>query len=179
MAPVRKHPRRYVALVSAEVGYVIGEAGLGVALVRELIAGRERRRARPVVIAHEAHKSGPTGDRQAAAVYLTNESAASAFNVRFGIKMGESLVSWKHDPRDREASRLNVLRPGAREPVDGALELIIPDLFARDAAEDGRSYWALYQGPGGEWYSTFNPVSRSDELIIEAVRSRRWGRWSR
>ena len=62
----------------------------------------------------------------AVSVYLTNESAASAFNIRFGITIAGVAFAWKHDIKDEKASRGNVLRPGAREPSQGEREVSIP-----------------------------------------------------
>jgi hypothetical protein len=166
------------------VSGVVGVVGLGVAVVREVIAGRERRRVRPVVVCHEARKRTVRDGRDVADVYLTNESGASAFNVRFGIEMHGVYVPWKHDQSDAEASRLNVLRPGQREPEDGVREILIPDriLWALGAdvdPDDGRSYWAYYQSPAGDWWLTSNPSGRSADLTIKRIRRRRFGTLSR
>lgn len=115
-------------MTGSDVGYIIGGAGFALAVVREWIATGERRRARPVVIVHEVRRRHFTdGPNEAASVYLTNESAASAFNVRFGIKMGEVHVGWKHDLKDSGPNRINVLGPGERYPAEGTLDIVIPN----------------------------------------------------
>ena len=166
------------------VSGVVGVVGLGVTVVREVIAGRERRRVRPVVVCHEAKKRTIRDGQDIADVYLTNESAASAFNVRFGIEMHGVRVPWKHDQGDAEASRLNVLRPGQREPEGGVRGVVIPDgvlwsLGSGVDPDDGRSYWAYYESPAGDWWLTSNPCGRSADLTITRIRSRRFGAVSR
>jgi hypothetical protein len=147
-----------------------------------LDGARERRRARPVVICHEDQKRDLRG---IALIHLTNESAASAFNIRFGINAAGVDIGWRHSQADPEPSRLNVLRPNEREPPDqGTLDLVIPDELALWSGDDpdpdeGRSYWAYYQSPAGDWWYTSNPASRSDDLTIKRIRSRRLGPLSR
>ncbi len=120
-----------------------------------------------------------------ASVHLTNESEASAFNIRFGIDVRGVHVAWKHSQADPEPSRLNVLRRNEREPAgQGTRDIVIPDniLWSIPADQDpdeGRSYWAYYQSPAGDWWYTSNPASRSDDLTIKRIRSRRFGALSR
>lgn len=165
--------------VGQEIGYAIGAAGVVVAYVSHRI---ERRRARPVVVCHEDQKRDLHG---VVLVHLTNESATSAFNIRFGIVVGDVHIGWKHAQNDPEPSRLNVLRPNDREPPHSAShKLVIPDEVAIWAGTDrdpdeGRSYWAYYQSPGGDWWYTSNPADRSADLTIKRIRSRRFGSISR
>jgi hypothetical protein len=165
--------------MAADVGIIVGAGGFALAVLREMMAARERR-ARPVAVCHEASKRNL---QEVATVYVTNESAASAFNIRFGINMGGTHIGWKHSRSDPEPSRLNVLRPGDREPAQGVQEIVIPDavlwsMSDRDP-DEGRSYWAYYQSPGGDWWLTSNPASRSEDLTIKRIRSRRFGVLSR
>jgi hypothetical protein len=108
-------------------------------------------------------------------VTVTNDSTIPAFNVRYGVNIRGVYVPWKHSQNDLEASRLNVLSPGETEPKTGAREIVIPDnvLFAvahnRDP-DEGRFYWAYYHGPGGDWWYTANPASRSENLNIQRLR---------
>lgn len=169
--------------VGPDIGYAIGAFGVALTVVTQRI---ERRRARPVVVCHEDQKRHfIEGGRQAASVYLTNESAASAFNVRFGIDVRGVHVGWKHSQADPEWSRLNVLRPNEREPSgQGLRDIIIADavLWSMGADHDpdeGRSYWAYYQSPTGDWWYTSNPTNRSDDLTIKRIRSGRFGALSR
>jgi hypothetical protein len=172
--------------IGSSVGFIVGAAGLAVAIVREMIAARERRRARPVVVAHEVrrrHFRDGMGGGQAATVRLTNESSASAFNVRFGLEMKNVVVPWKHDLSDMDASRVNVIGPGATYPSQGELEIVIPDQVIwglRGGDPDpGRAYWAYYQDARGDWWRTRNPWRRSADLTVKRVRSRRFNAWSR
>jgi hypothetical protein len=172
------------ASVALDITFWIGVCGFAIVIVREWIASRERRRARPVVISHEDQKR-TFGQRPhedwAAQVHLSNESAASAFNVRFGVEMGGVHVPWKHDPaNDVEASRVNVLRPGARDPEGTATyTVVIPDAVTwligvgRDRdIDEGRSYCAYYQSPAGDWWYTSNPSERSADLKITRIQRR-------
>ena len=169
----------------SDVGYVVGVVGLGVGLWRYRI---DQRRARPIVICHEEQKRtidfASSRNFWMAEVSLTNESSASAFNIRFGINIDGNLVHWKHNPDDKDPSRLNVMRPGKRHSDDegGVMKLVIPDQLVwgvEGDPEEGRAYWAYYQGPAGDWWFTSNPSARSDDLQIERIGSRRWGRLSR
>ena len=171
---------------ASDFGYGVGVVSfIGVAIT-SLRYRIDQRKARPVVICHEAQKRGmlSKGSRGlwAAKVYLTNESQASAFNIRFGIDIDGNHVHWKHDPDDADASRLNVLRPNERYPDTAAIDLTIPDqlLWAIEGDPDERrSYWAHYQGPAGDWWFTSNPTGRSENLVIERIGSLRWGAVSR
>jgi hypothetical protein len=161
--------------VGQEIGYAIGAAGVVLAYVTHRIEGR---RARPVVVCHEDQKRDLHG---VALVHLTNESAASAFNIRFGITMEGVHIGWKHSESDPDLSRLNVLRPGDREPPPSeSHRIVIPEEVAiwsrtdRDP-DEGRSYWAYYQSPGGDWWYTSNPVDRSADLMVKRIRSGRFG----
>lgn len=162
----------------SKVGYAVGVIGLVITLLRELRERRERRRVRPVVIAHEEQQRTIKDRNFVASVFLTNESAASAFNIRFGIVIGDVEVGWRHDPADAEPSRINVLPPGGRWP-DGSsvVDVVIPDgvVFSTNGDPDqGRRYWATYQSPSGEWWHTTNPVGRGEDLMVKRLRSRRW-----
>jgi hypothetical protein len=168
------------------IGYAVGVAGLVVAVGREMISAREPRRVPPVVVAHEVgprHLRKEVGRGQAATVYLTNESAASAFNVRLGLEMEDVIVSWRHQQSDAEPSRVNVIGPGGRYPQgDALIEIVIPDQVIwglKGNPDRQRAYWAYYQDPRGDWWYTRNPSPRSDDLTVKRVRSRRVNAWSR
>jgi hypothetical protein len=110
--------------------------------------------------------------------HITNESAASAFNIRFGIRVGGVYVPWKHSQLDAEPSRINVLRPNERHPEKVPIPIVLPDDLLLEIGRDrdpdeGRSYWAYYQGPAGDWWYTLNPSIPSDDLKITRVRSKR------
>jgi hypothetical protein len=177
--------------MSTALGIGAGLATIGVFGMAMLAYYIEQRRVRPVVICHEQQKRHIV-DRAArsfwvASVYLTNEGTTTAFNVRFGIDLDGSHMPWKHNPDDEHASRLNVLRTEQREPEGEALHPIYIDdrvLWAISTETDGdvdegRTYWAYYQGPAGDWWYTSNPHDRSADLVIRRVRSRRFGPISR
>lgn len=177
--------------MSTALAIAVGLATIGVFCIAGLTYYIEKRRVRPVVICHEAQKRH-IADRTlksfwVASVYLTNEGTTSAFNVRFGIDMDGNHMPWKHNPNDEQASRLNVIRPLQRAPAGEALHPVYIDdrvLWAIDTApdgdvDDGRTYWAYYQGPAGDWWYSSNPHHRSADLVIKRVRSRQVGPISR
>lgn len=165
--------------VGAVVGYAVGVAGITLAITRYWI---DQRRARPIVICHEHRrrhfKDVAGASYWAASAHLTNESAASAFNIRFGIMVRDVPVPWKREIDDPQPSRVNVLRPNEPYPANGGMvDIVIPDqVIWSDIGtdpEEGRSYWAYYQGPAGDWWYTSNPSERGEDLIIKRIRSRR------
>lgn len=165
----------------SKLGYVVGFVGLCFAAIRWWNERRERKRIRPVVIVHQ-QRSRYVNDKLGLVqpVYLTNESATSAFNIRFGVQIGDAEVLWKHDQADSAASRLNVLRPSARHPDGGGVvDVVIPyDIgFPTEGHPHGGTCWARYESPAGERWYTSNPVERSSDLIVKRVRSRRWTDW--
>jgi hypothetical protein len=194
MAALTTHPQSGIS-VAAVIAIGVAAATIAGFTVSALTYWITQRRLRPIVICHEQRKrhtrwEGPKPDADAfwaASVYLTNESATSAFNVRFGIDMNGNHIPWKHDPQDDGPSRVNVLRPNERHPEKAAvLEVRIDDRMLWDIAkkvngdaDEGRAYWAYYQGPAGDWWYTFNPTGRNDDLVIRRVRSRRFGPISR
>lgn len=163
------------------VSYVVGAIGVGFAGLREWYDRVERRRSRPVVIVHEAQRRTVKDRKWVASVYLTNESAATAFNIRFGITVGDSELPWKDQATDSDASRLNVLAAGARFPEgSGAVEIVMPDaiVFSMGGDPDAhRRYWARYSSPAGEqWYAS-TPVAPAEDVVVRRIRSQRWARW--
>lgn len=184
MTPMSMVAAATTVSIWAKIGYVVGVVGVAFAAIRWWNDRRERKRVRPVVIAHERAKRHLNSKRQwVASVYLTNESATSSFNIRFGIQIGAAEVPWKHDPADPAASRLNVMAASGRYPDgQGVVEVVIPDeiVFSMEGdPESGRRYWARYESPSGERWYTSNPENRSSDLIVKRVRSRRWSEWNK
>lgn len=151
------------------VGELIGATGVAIALGREWAAVRERRRARPVVIVHEERGRHFRDDGGVAVlVWLSNESSASAFNVRFEVEFGDVAIPFRH-PQDEEPARVNVIRPGQRYPESGVIEIRLPDALGFVGGGDpdpGRAYRAEYQSPSGEWWSTRNPWARTADFTV-------------
>jgi hypothetical protein len=162
------------------LGEIVGTVGILIAAGREWVAARDRRRVRPVVVVHEARGRHFRQDQGLAVLaYLTNESAATAFNVRFGVELDGVLIPFKHSDEDENASRLNVVPPGDREPAgDATFEIRLPQGlgWSQPGADPdpGRSYWAQYQGPGGEWWTTRNPWRRDGDFEVKRLALRRW-----
>jgi hypothetical protein len=81
------------------------------------------------------------------------------------------------------------LRPNGRHPdQDGVMDVLIDDTMLWDLShgmggdgdvDDGRIYWAYYQGPAGDWWYTSNPADRTADFTIKRVRSHRLGPISR
>jgi hypothetical protein len=159
------------------IGAIVGILGFGAVVFREIVAALDRRRARPIVVIHE-DKGRHFRDDGGLAVraYLTNESAASAFNIRFGVELAGVRVPYAQG--DEEAGRQNVLAPGERLPElggagDPSFEIRIPDeaVWVGEGDPDpGRAYWAIYQSASEEWWTTRNPVARDAEFEIKGVR---------
>lgn len=177
------------AVIAIGVG-VATIAGFGLSALAYWIT---QRRVRPIVICHEQRKRHIREEAAtaywAASVYLKNVSTTSAFNVRFGIDMDGRYAAWKHHRGDEKASRLNVLIPNERHPEgNGLMDVFIDERMLWDISDalggegdvdDGRIYWAYYQGPAGDWWYTSNPSDRTDDFTIKRVRSRRVGAVSR
>jgi hypothetical protein len=169
------HGLSLASIISYAVG-VAGIAGFLVAITRYWI---DQRRARPIVLCHEDQKRTIRDGRFEADAHITNESASSAFNIRFGLVVGDRYVGWKHNLEAAEPSRVNVLRPAERHPERAPQPIVIPDETVlavgsdRDPGED-LSYWAYYQGPAGDWWYTLNPSVPSADLTIKRVRSKRF-----
>ena len=173
----------------SDISYAIGAAGVAVGAIGVALTiaahRRERRLTRPVVVCHEVRKRHFIDDSiargQAASVYLTNESAARAFNIRFGIYIRDVPVGWRHDKADEKPSRINALPPEGRWPEQGSVEVVIPDNVIMSGPldrdpDEARNYWAIYQDPSGKWWGTSNPASRSEDLIVKRTMRRRF--WS-
>jgi hypothetical protein len=181
---VSYHAIRAASSVSgwAIAGYIVGGLGFALAGFRELRERRDRQRLRPVVVVHEHQRRFIKDRRFIVTLYLTNESATPAFNIRFGVTIRAAEIGWRHDPNDIEESRLNVLQPGDRWPDSGVIELELPDdlVFSADGDPDwGRRFWARYQSPSGEWWYTSNPTERHEDLLVKRIRSRKWSTWRR
>ena len=71
--------------------------------------------------------------------------------------MSGVTIAWKRSAEDEKPSRLNVLAPGTREPDKGTHDVVISDAVLWSLPDDrdpdeGRSYWACYQSPAGDWW---------------------------
>jgi hypothetical protein len=131
--------------VGSDVGYAVGIAGVVLATTRYWI---DQRRALPIVICHEDQKRRLREGRFVAEAHITNEIAASAFNIRFGVRVGGVYAPWTHSHEDDESGRINVLRPNERHPEKVPVGIVIPDDVVMEVArdgdpDDGRLYWGL------------------------------------
>lgn len=157
-------------------GVVIAAAAV---VVREAHAARlERKRAQPVVIAHEA--SAPALDDRGgwyAVVNLTNEGTGSAFNVTFGIELRGVRFPFRMDRDDRgRGDRRTVVRTG-EDTEQFPIRMTSVEMFDVAALKLGsgdmdatRIYWAQYENAEGKTWETRNPGNRSAKLDIRRVR---------
>lgn len=135
-------------MVGLEIGYGIGTVGLVLTFAQQWVNRREPTNSPCGHLPRGRGRHFAEHSDQAVSVYLTNESAASAFNIRFGVSLAGAPVGWKHDRKDEKTE----------QPVD-----------------EGRTYWAIYQSAAGECWYTINPTKRSDDFTVRRIRSRRWG----
>lgn len=169
----------------ALVGAAIALAGVLVAVLNVwLAASNERKRAQPIVIAHEEHGRTFSDDSGHFAVggYVTNEASGHAFNVRFGVEMGGVRYPQKHAVEDPDSGNVHrVLRPGERRPTGGSWPILIPvlSLLGGDGGDPdpGRVYWARYENARSQTWETRNPWDRSARLDIRRVRWVRLREW--
>jgi hypothetical protein len=159
------------------IGWVIGGGGLVLAALGYLAARKERRRVRPVVIAHE-HRNRTWEERLQsndwdAEAWLTNESQAQAVNVRFGIELNGTRYPYKHEPKDQRGTRINAVAPGAREPRQDVYRIAISPYFSWAPGgnpDPGRLYWCRYESLSGEVWETRNPAARDADFSISRIR---------
>lgn len=161
----------------ALAGAAIALSGLLVAVFNAwMAASNERKRAQPIVVAHEEHGRTFSNDPGHFAVggYLTNEASGHAFNVRFGVEMNGVRYPQKlkvEDPGSGNVQR--VLRPGERRPTGGSWPILISQLSLLGDEGDpdpGRAYWARYENARSQTWETLNPWDRSARLNIRRVR---------
>lgn len=171
-------------VTSTELSFGLSAIAILISLYGAFRSARDSLRSRPVVIAH-MHGSRQAGiAEQFVEVYLTNESSASAFNIRFGVSVYGFDVSWKHSHLDDRPSRINVLRPGERYPEDGTLRVLISDeaLWSRagEPIEDEHA-WAVYESAATEIWRTENPEVRWEDFEIKRIARRRryWSKKNR
>lgn len=172
-------------------GQWLALVGAAIALSGVLVAGfnawmaavNERKRAQPIVIAHEEHGRTFSNDPGHFAVggYVTNEASGHAFNVRFGVEMGGVRYPQKHAVDDPDSGNVHrVLRPGERRPTGGSWPILIPQLsllVAKGDPDPGRVYWARYENARNQTWETRNPWDRSASLDIRRVRWVRFNEW--
>ena len=121
------------------------------ALGREYLGARtERKRAQPVVIAHERRAPGFSRDDRGwtAIAWLTNDGADNAFNVRFGIELRGVRFPYRLQRDDpRSGNRQRVIRMGDATPdTEIQLESLeawqVASLKQDGAMWESRVYWA-------------------------------------
>jgi len=175
-------------VISIAVGAVVA-LGVLVSIVNVWrSAVNERRRAQPIVIAHETHgrqfADGNDG-YFAVGAYVTSEGGGPAFNVRVGVEFGGVRYPHKLSTSDPDSGYVErVLRSGQRKPPDerDELPIFIPQtslLGLRGGSEqdDTRVYWSRYENVVGQTWETRNPWQGSARLRIHRVRARRLREW--
>jgi hypothetical protein len=138
----------------------------------------EARRSQPVAI---AHRVGPRDEFTRFKVFLTNEGAGTAFNVRFGVRLDgtEYAVGGERGHR-------YTIGQGKRVPEEPAEHLSVEVSYAPYAlAKGGRDvdsravFWARYENAFGRMYETANPVDPFADFEVFRSRGwkRRWREW--
>lgn len=148
-----------IALGAALVALV----GAGVAFRQAQVVIRgERWRLQPVVVVYESRAPAldrlPAGaDPIACEVFLVNEGPGPAFDVRFGIEVGEYRCYYKpaesHELGKGELPR--VMGGGGRAPAGGASYRIGVPRSVLERFEE-RAYWCTFENAYGERHATRN-----------------------
>lgn len=181
-------PIFWLALTTVEkIGLASASAALfavGLGIINLWLSARnERRRAQPIVIAHEARGRhfAKVGTAWAVDAYMTSEGAGPAFNVRFGVVFHGVRYPFKMRPEDPDAGNLQpVLRQGERRPKEDAWPVMVDSsrVFAGKGNPDPtRVYWTRYENAQGQTWETLSPGDRSARLNIRRVRSVRFREW--
>lgn len=148
-----------------------------------LAARNERRRTQPVVITNEWRKRTFSDKAEAwtAAIYLTNESIGTAFNVRCGLLMKGFSFPFRGPSSEGRPRLWRVVPAGTRLPELSqggdrgvmAFGLLLPtsevSALEGDPDED-RIYWCRYENAHGETWETLNPADPTVRLKIRRVR---------
>jgi hypothetical protein len=143
----------------------------------------ERKRTQPIVIAHQhgQRRFVERSRRQAVDVYMSNEGAGPAFNVRFGVEFHGVRIPYKHDQGDDPAGTVyRFVRAQQRLPDHASWPLEFEQLFLLSEIETPENeclFWARYENAQGKAWETRNPADRSSNLVIKRVRLRRWREW--
>jgi hypothetical protein len=161
----------------------IGTLGLGLFAFWQLVAFNrsEGRRTQPVAIAHDAG-----GELMQMRVYLTNEGAGTAYNVRFGV-----LLDGREYAVGGGRGHRYTIAPGKREPSNADLTVSVPgSAFVISTKGRGvyarRYYWARYENAYGKVWETRNPADPHGSLTTFRVfawrrayveRRQDFGRW--
>jgi hypothetical protein len=164
-----------IALVTAVIAAVAAAASTTIAAWQGLLLKRsEQNRTQPIVVAYERDEPTQEGPDVVFAVSLANEGAGPAFNVRFGIRLGDSEHSYI--PRAAGAGGAGdvprALGPGRTLP-DGAdrYRLIVPGI-GRGGAQtvlERRVYWCRYENAFGDSWETRNAWRPEEELRIRSL----------
>jgi hypothetical protein len=149
----------------------------------------ERRRAQPIIVAHEAgsRRFAPKATTAAWVVdaYLSSEGGGPAFNIRFGVEFAGVRYPYRMRIEDPDSGNVQrVLRPGERRPESASWPVLIDSLsmWGRVRESEGpvdasRVYWARYENAQGKTWETLNPGDRSARLDIRRVRWVRLHEW--
>jgi hypothetical protein len=113
-------------------------------------------------------------DGELSSVSLANEGAGPAFNVRFGIAVGNVEVAYVARPAGAQGAGdvPRALGPGRTLPEGaGGYSLALAEQVVekRESALDTRVYWCRYENSFGDTWETRNAWRAEEELEIRAV----------
>ncbi len=179
----------YAIILETKDVEIAAAAAVAIALLGLLIntflnVRNQTRVNQPVVLLNEREPPLETVLEQKSALgYLTNDGRGSAFNVRFGIKIGRSRWAFKLEEDDPSSGNLQrVIKEGARLPERDAHTDTYPlnypiELIFEKKGYERRKYWCRYQNAIGHTWETINPADRSKPFKIKRVRFVRTRLW--
>jgi hypothetical protein len=117
----------------------------------------------PVVVAYEDAAASLSADRSevTAEVFLRNHGPAPAFDVSFGVAIGDYSCCYKPAPSTLlgRGELPRVIESGSRAPLDplGTYHVeISPEAATGDQELEARRYWCEYENALGERWRTEN-----------------------
>jgi hypothetical protein len=164
-----------IALVVAGTAAVAAALSTGLAAWQGfMMKASERNRTQPVVVVYERALPKPQGgDQVLLTFWVTNEGVGSAFNIRFGIAIGNRSASYVPQPSGVHGvgDVPRALAPGGRLPDGGRdYELAVPASFLGDESERPRRvYWCRYENAFGHTWESRNPWQPEEELTIRRL----------
>jgi hypothetical protein len=138
-------------------------------------------RLQPVVVVYEsaAMPDDPASEEPLVSmVYLSNDGPGTAFNVTFGIKVGDHRDAYR--PRastlDRTGDFPRVIPGGGRAPLDehDSYEIEVPPRLRSQI--EARFYWCEYEDAIGRSWRTRNWWDADDGLSIDLLGGGGWRR---
>ena len=155
------------ALAWSTLGLAIATAFLAFFALSQLVISMktEARRALPIPIVHQ---EGGRAEYDTFRVYLTNEGAGAAFNVRFGVSL-DSLEYLAGEGRGHRA----LVSAGGRIPEQLGTTIAVKVSLAPYALRKGgpdvdsrATFFARYEDARGKTWETRNPADPTSDFKI-------------